>query len=375
MSQFNPLDLAVPGIASLSPYQPGMSNEELERKYGLSHSIKLASNENPLGPSETVTEFLRKGNLNLELYPDGNGTVLKDAIAELHNVNPEQITLGNGSNDVLDLVVRAFVRSGDSGVISKYAFIVYYLSLVYAQAEIRVVNDDNFGHDLTAMQQAVDETTKIILIANPNNPTGTWSNFKGILNLLNSVPKNVIVVIDEAYAEYIDTAGYESCIPYLNDYPNLVVTRTFSKIYGLAGLRVGYSLSSPEIADLMNRVRHPFNVNNLAIQAAVIAIKDTEHVERSRQMNNEQMLFLKREYQNLGLNVIDSIGNFITVEFPGVAGDLFEYLLRRGIILRPLGPYQMPEFLRISVGTPEQNEQLLDACHEFYRHSRNSPGC
>ena len=357
--------LAVPGIRQLAPYDPGLPIEEIERRYGIQNAVKLASNENPLGAPPAVVRVLQDRNHNIHRYPDGSGFELKQLIAARHDVNPDQVCLGNGSNDVLDMLARVFVSPGDSGVISKHAFIVYYLSLIYAHANIKVIDAADYGHDLVAMANAVDDNTSIIYIANPNNPTGTWSNATEMRNLLDNVPRRCIVVVDEAYAEYVTVSEYPDCASWLDDYPNLVVTRTFSKIFALAGLRIGYALSSPEISDLLNRARQPFNCNSLGLAAATVALQDSEHCDQSRKMNNEQMQVLCQGFADLELNTIDSVANFVCVELSVDAGNVHEKLLRRGVIVRPIAGYGMPNHLRVSVGIPEENERVLDEFHKL----------
>ncbi len=363
-SRFDAYSLASAGIRGLSPYDPGLPIEELGRRFGIRDAVKLASNENPLGAPERAKRLIRKHRSELHRYPDGSGHELRKAIADRHDVDMNQICLGNGSNDVLDMLARVFVRPGQKGVISKHAFIVYYLSLVYVHAEIVSVEAAGFGHDLTAMADAVDEKTKILYVANPNNPTGTWSTATQLKNLLNRVPRSCIVVVDEAYAEYVRRPEYPNCTQWLGDHPNLVVTRTFSKIFGLAGLRVGYALSSPEIADLLNRVRQPFNCNSIGLAAAAAALQDEAHCKMSRNMNDEQMSLLCQGFKALGLSTIESIGNFVCVDLGTSAAPIYETLLRRGMICRPVGGYGMPDHLRISVGLESENRRLLT---EFQR--------
>ena len=358
-NSFNPLDLVSPGLRSLKPYDPGKPLEELEREYGISDAVKVASNENPLGASPRVRKLLETNATGIHRYPDGAGHDLRQALAQRHNVDAGQICLGNGSNDVLDMLARAFVNPGQAGVISQHAFIVYYLSLIYTHAEIRVVDARNYGHDADAMTRAVDDNTAIVYFANPNNPTGTWLSAAELRRVMDHTPQSVIIVIDEAYAEYVDEPDYPDCITWLPEYPNLVVTRTFSKIFGLAGLRIGYSVSSPEICDLLNRVRQPFNCNTLSMAAAITALEDQEHCERSRCLNLDQMQFLKQGFTDLDLNVIDSVGNFICVDLDRPAAPAYERLLHLGVITRPIGGYGMPNHLRVSVGTESENIRVM----------------
>ncbi len=360
-NSFSPYDLVSSGLGNLKPYDPGKPLEELEREYGISDAVKVASNENALGASPKAVRLINTHADNIHRYPDGSGYDLKKQLAARHNVGTDQICLGNGSNDVLDLLARVFVKPGQAGVISRHAFIVYYLSLIYTHAEIRVVEAKNYGHDIEAMANAVDENTAIIFIANPNNPTGTWTHESELRQLLRKIPSEVIVVIDEAYAEYIEEPQYPDCTQWLPDYPNLVVTRTFSKIFGLAGLRIGYSVSSPEINDLMNRVRQPFNCSSLAMAAALAALEDDDHTERSRQLNCEQMQYLRNGFSRLQLETIESVGNFLCVDVNCPATPVYESLLRCGVITRPVGGYEMPNHLRVSVGTEAENARVIDA--------------
>lgn len=358
--QFDTYALANPSVRGLAPYDPGKPIEELEREFGISDAIKLASNENPLGPPPAVSEHLRSASTDLHRYPDGSGFELKRALAERHKVGLDQICLGNVSNDVLDMVARVFVREGDVGIISQHAFIVYYLSLAYVNANIRIVEAKEHGHDIAAMTEAVDERTRIIYVANPNNPTGTWSRAEELRDMLDRVSSSVIVVIDEAYAEYVNEPDYPDCISWLSEYPNLVVTRTFSKIFALAGLRVGYSVSSPDISDLMNRVRQPFNCNSLAMSCAVVALSDQSHCEKSVQLNCQQMEALSQGFADMGFETIASVANFLCVDMRAPAADTYQKLLERGCIVRPIGGYGMPNHLRISVGTASENSRLLE---------------
>lgn len=361
---FDAHQLAVPGIRQLSPYDPGLPIEEIERRYNIKDAIKLASNENPLGAPSRTVQLVQDRCSEIHRYPDGAGHDLKKAIAARHGVEMDQICLGNGSNDVLDMLARVFVGPGQNGVISEHAFVVYYLALVYAHAEVKIIDAVDYGHDLAAMGDAVDANTGIIYIANPNNPTGTWSTESELKSLLNKVAQNCIVVVDEAYAEYVIEPDYPDCSTWLDDYPNLVVTRTFSKIFGMAGLRVGYSLSSPEISDLMNRVRQPFNCGSLGLAAAAEALNDHDHVERSRKMNLEQMNVLCEGFAELGLSTIDSVANFVCVDMEQPALPIHEQLLQRGVIVRPIGGYGMPNHLRVSVGIESENQRVLS---EFER--------
>ncbi|MDM8569848.1 histidinol-phosphate transaminase, partial [Thiotrichales bacterium HSG1] len=350
------LKLAVPGVQDLQPYQPGKPIEELEREYGITNVIKLASNENPLGPSPLVLEAIKANLSELSRYPDGNGFELKQAIASKYEVEMDAITLGNGSNDILELIARAFVTPQQSVVFSAHAFAVYPLITQAIGAKMIITPAINWGHDLTAMQKAIDNDTRLVFIANPNNPTGTWVDKNSLQNFLESIPENVIVVIDEAYYEYAcKNNNYPNSLEWLKNYPNLVVTRTFSKAYGLAGLRVGYSISHPQIANLLNRVRQPFNVNNLALIAGTVALNDDKYLENSVELNRVGMIQLENALNNMNLPYIPSLGNFLAVNV-GDGNKVHDDLLTKGVITRPIGGgYGMPNHLRISIGTETEN--------------------
>ncbi len=358
--KFDAYALAAPGIRKLAPYDPGRPIEQVERQYGICGAIKVASNENPYGPSPLAQRVLDGTIDDVCRYPDGAGFALKSAIAERHGVSIDQICLGNGSNDVLDMAARVFVSPGDVGIISKHAFVVYYLSLVYARAQIKVIDALEFGHDTKKMAAAADERTKLIYIANPNNPTGTWTSADSLKALLGAIPESVIVVIDEAYSEYVDEPQYPNCIEWLSDHPNLIVTRTFSKIFGLAGLRIGYSVSSAQISDLLNRVRQPFNCNAIGMAAAIESLKDEAYCRRCRMLNTEQMRYMTDGFEQLGLKYIESAGNFICLHLGTAVEKAYEQLLYKGVITRMIGGYELPDYLRISIGTAQENQRVLE---------------
>jgi histidinol-phosphate aminotransferase len=355
------IELANPGVQRLHPYQAGKPIEELQRELGLTHIVKLASNENPMGPSPAVIEACRAELAEIIRYPDSNGFELKAALAAKLNVAPAQLTLGNGSNDLIDLIAKVFLGPDTSGIYSQYGFAIYALAIQACNARGISVPARNWGHDLQAMAAAVEEDTRLIYVANPNNPTGTAVGREELLAFLRQVPASVVVVIDEAYTEYVEDPDFPNAIELLEQFPNLVVFRTFSKAYGLAGLRVGYSVSSPQLADLLNRVRAPFNVSSVALAAAVAALGDDDYLERSRALNREGMQQLIRGCEEQGIPYIPSLGNFLTIEVGPDAGNLYQRLLREGVIVRPLAPYQMPNHLRVSIGLPEENAFFLDA--------------
>ena len=352
--------LAKPGVQKLHPYQAGKPIEELERELGIKGAVKLASNENPLGISPVARQAVEKELVNGARYPDGNGYYLKRRLAEKLLVSEAQLTLGNGSNDILELVARAFLTPEHNAVISQHAFIVYKLAVTEQQSELREVPAVDWGHDLLAMATAVDENTRVMYIANPNNPTGTWSGLAEIEQLLDTVPDTVIVVVDEAYFEYVDKMDYQSALTLLPDHPNLIVTRTFSKAYGLAALRAGYAVSHPAVANLLNRLRQPFNVNSLALAAAEAVLDDEQYLKKSVEVNHQGYAQLSAGFDGLGLHYVPSAGTFIAVEIENAA-EVYQLLLKEGVIVRPVDIYGMPGHLRISIGLFEENRRCLDA--------------
>ena len=361
------LSLAVPGVRGLRPYEPGKPLTELEREYGIKQAIKLASNENPLGPGAKALAAIRAQLDELGRYPDGNGFALKAALARKHGIVPEQITLGNGSNEVLEFAARAFVLPENEVVYSQHAFAVYPLvtQAIGARALVTPVRD--WGHDLEAMAAAISARTRLVFVANPNNPTGTWIAADALERFLERLPEHVIVVVDEAYYEYVSEAQYPDTIPWVARFPNLVVTRTFSKVHGLAGLRVGYGVSNVPMADLLNRVREPFNVNSLALAAAEAALADGQHVADSLAMNSAGMRQLIQGLDDLSLTYIPSVANFITFDVGRPAAPVYEALLRQGVIVRPIANYGMPNHLRVTVGRPQENERFLEALTKVLR--------
>lgn len=365
MSECDLFSLATKGVQSLSPYQPGKPIDELEREYGVSDIIKLASNENPLGPSAKVLAAIKNELKHLSRYPDGNAFDLKKALANKHNVNINQITIGNGSNDILEILTRAFVTPEHEIIFSQHAFAVYPIVTQAVGAKAVVIPAINWGHDLVAMQQSITDKTRVIFIANPNNPTGTWLAKDELSVFLKSVPENVLVVLDEAYFEFADyddaAKDYPNGIEWLQQYSNLIVTRTFSKAYGLAGLRVGYSVSHSDIADVLNRVRQPFNANSIALKAAEIALTDIQHLETCIKLNTKGMHQLTSSFANMDLKYIPSVANFICVDVGDDALKVYDDLLYQGVIVRPVANYEMPRYLRITIGTGQENERFIAA--------------
>lgn len=360
-------ELSLPGVRRLMPYQPGKPISELERELGITHIVKLASNENPLGASPKAIEAVRRGIADIHFYPDGGGFELKSALSRRLGVNPSQITLGNGSNDVLELAARAFLSPQCSAVFSRHAFAVYPIVTQATGAVSLIapahdgVRGPRYGHDLNAMASLIREDTRLVFIANPNNPTGTYLTAAELRDFLGKAPETAVAVVDEAYFEYVREPDYPNALEWLKEFPNLIVTRTFSKAYGLAGLRVGYAVSSGEIADLLNRVRQPFNVNCLALAAAVEALADEAHLTASVELNRAGLRQLADGFSARGLTFIPSVGNFITVDLNRPAATVYDALLREGVIVRPIANYGMPDHLRVTIGTAEQNVLFLEA--------------
>lgn len=355
-------DLAPSCIRAIAPYQPGKPISELAREMGLAEEdiVKLASNENPLGASPRALAAIENVFMDIARYPDGNGFGLKSALAERYGVAREQIVLGNGSNDVLELAARAFLTPQASAVYSQYAFAVYPLATQAVGARGIEVAARNFGHDLRAMLEALAEDSRVIFIANPNNPTGTLLAAPELVHFLEQVPPTVLVVLDEAYTEYLPDEVRPDSLSWLKRFPNLVITRTFSKAYGLAGLRVGFALAHPAVADLMSRVRQPFNVNSLAQAAAIAAMEDEAFLAQGVELNRAGMEQLTEGLARLDISQIPSYGNFVTF-CAGPAAAIYHSLLRQGVIVRPLANYGMPEHLRVSIGLEAENARFLDA--------------
>ena len=352
-------------VRQIAPYQPGKPISELARELGLNEAdiIKLASNENPLGISPKAAAAIPQAIAELSRYPDGSGYELKQALAANLCVAAECIVLGNGSNDVLEMIAAAYLRPGTKAVYSQHAFAVYPLATQARGAQGIVVPARDYGHDLTAMLAAIDSDTRVVFIANPNNPTGTFVAPDEMHAFLRRVPAEVVVVLDEAYQEYLPANLQADTIGWLGQFPNLVVTRTFSKIYGLAGLRLGYALAHFAVADLMNRVRQPFNANSIALAAAVPALGDLGFVRASRELNFRGMEMLTEGFKRLELPYIPSRGNFVTVRV-GDGAEIYQRLLRRGVIVRPVAGYGLPEFLRVTIGTDQENARFLAALEE-----------
>ena len=356
--------LARSGLQNLAPYKPGKPIEELEREIGRGDLVKLASNENPLGPPARILAAISREHRNLARYPDGGAFYLKEKLSGRLGISPEMITLGNGSNDVLEMLARAFLGPGTEAIVSKHCFVVYPLLTRSLGADLVEIETNDFQPDLVRTLEAVSEKTRMIFLANPNNPTGTWVSKKEIIYFMNNVPSSVLVVLDEAYFEYVQSEQYPNGIDLQKDYENLIVTRTFSKAYGLAGLRIGYSVSNPEIADLMNRLRQPFNVNSLSLVAAGLALDEKDFLDESISINTNGMKFLEKTFGRLDLEYICSAGNFLTVDLGQNALPIYESLLQKGVIVRPIEVYGLPNHLRVSIGLPHENERFSAALAE-----------
>ena len=349
-------------VRRIAPYVPGKPIEELAREYGLAAAtiVKLASNENPRGPSPQVRGAVAAAAAEVTRYPDGNGFELKAALAARHGIEREQIVLGNGSYDVLELAAQAFLRPGDHAIYAQHAFAVYPLAIQARGATGIEVPARDFGHDLDAMCAAITARTRVVFVANPNNPTGTWLPAAALKAFLAAVPREVLVVLDEAYDEYLDAAQRSVSVTWLTEHPNLLVSRTFSKAYGLAGLRVGYGLMDSAVSALLNRVRQPFNVNSVAQAAALAALTDTEYVAESAALNREGLRELGAGLDALGVGYVPSHGNFLLVHV-GDGAEVYVRLLRQGVIVRPVANYGLPQHLRVTVGLPPENRRFLGA--------------
>lgn len=353
-------------IKDLSPYIPGAPIEQIAREFNIEpkNIIKLASNENPLGMSPKARSAMQAAAAGLNRYPEQHNLV--QAVSKKLGVDAAQIVLGNGSNDVLDLIARTYLTTGKSAVSSEYAFAIYAIATRATGASNTVVAAKDFGHDLPAMLKAISAQTKIVWIANPNNPTGTFISPQEVYGFIKQVPQHVIIVLDEAYTEYLAPNERAESIKWVADHPNLICVRTFSKIYGLAGLRIGYGVAAPEVANLLNRVRQPFNANNLAIAAAEAALEDAEFVTQSYAANQAGMQQLKYGLDALNVKYLPAHGNFITIKISN-ANSVNNALLQRGIIVRPLAGYGMANYLRVTVGTAAENTKFLSALKEVTR--------
>lgn len=360
--------LAPEYVRAIAPYQGGKPISELAREMGLNEVdiVKLASNENPLGMSPKAQMAIDDAIAEIARYPDGNGFALRDAVSQKFKVQPNQIVFGNGSNDILELSARAFLTAGDEAIYSQHGFAVYPLVTQAVGAKGIVVPAIQYGHNLDGFLSAITPRTKMMFVANPNNPTGTLIAKPRLYAFLKQVPANILVVLDEAYDEYLSEEHKSEAIDWLSTFPNLLISRTFSKAYGLAGLRVGFGLMQAGVADILNRVRQPFNVNSLAQAAAIASLADDDFVARSYAANQAGMLQLTQGLTHLGLEFIPSYANFISVKVPNALA-VNQALLKRGVIVRPIANYEMPEYLRVSIGLYSENQRFLEALEEILK--------
>lgn len=362
----NIIDQVPDYIRSLIPYAPGKPIEEVEREYGIEGSVKLASNENPLGPSPLAVKVLQERLQQLHLYPDGDCFYLKQGLSAKLGIAPERLIFGNGSNELIELAVRTFMRPGDEAVMAHQAFVIYRLVVQAAGCSCTIVPLRDFTHDLAALARAIGPKTRILFLANPNNPTGTIYRLKEWERFLQRVSAEILLIVDEAYFEYVADSDYPDSLSYHGKERAILTLRTFSKLYGLAGLRIGYGIGDKAMIDLMHRVRQPFNVNAPAQWAALAALADREHVRRSLEVNREGMDYLKEEITKLGLEQIPSQANFILVRV-GNGQKVFDRLIRRGVIVRPMGIYDLPEYIRVTVGTKKENSRFINELNNIIK--------
>lgn len=347
-------------IEAIVPYPPGKPIEEVEREYGIKGSIKLASNENPLGPSPKAVRAVSKALNNLHRYPDGGCFYLKEKLAKHHGVKHENLIIGNGSNEIIELIVRTFLQTGEEAVMGNPSFAVYPLVVPAAGGKNILVPLKDLTHDLDAMFDAITEKTKLVFIANPNNPTGTMVAGKQLDAFVEKIPAHIIVVLDEAYYEFVTSRDFPDSMDYLNSGRNVVILRTFSKIYGLAGLRIGYGIAPERLNLYMNKVRQPFNVNSLAQIAAMAALDDDGHLKRSQKNNKDGLEYLFKELKEMGLECVPTQANFFLVRV-GNGKEVYEGVLKQGVIVRPMASYGMGEYIRVTVGLPEENKRFINA--------------
>lgn len=360
------VELANKSIRTLQPYQPGKPIEEVQRELGIKDVIKLASNENPLGASPKALSAIQSFLTKTALYPDASGHDLKAKLAALWQLDPLQFTLGAGSEALFTLVGHAFVRPGEDVLISQYGFATFAIATHIFQGNIITIPAKNWGHDLEATLAAVTPNTRLIFLANPNNPTAAWHTHASLVNFFNQLPSHVLVVLDEAYAEFmVDEPDYPDSKQLLKYYPNIIITRTFSKLHGLAGLRIGYAVSHPDIADMLNRTKLPFNVSSLAMVGALAALDDHKFIAATLDLNRQGMQYLRREFEKMGLSYLPPAGNFLTVHMQKAAQPIYQALLEQGIIVRPLAGYGLPEFLRISIGTMDENQKIIEGLQKI----------
>ncbi len=350
-----------PFIEDLIPYVPGKPVEELERELGVSGAIKIASNENPLGPSPLALKAMGESLGETHRYPDGDAFYLKQKLADKLGIKEETLIIGNGSNDVLDIAARTFMQAGDEAVMGEYAFIVYPISTQAVGAKAVISPMPDYTHDLKDMHSRITEKTKIVFIANPNNPTGTMVKRDEVQWFLDKVPEDILVVIDEAYFEYVDDPEYPDTLRYHDMGKSILTVRTFSKIYGLAGIRLGYGIAHEKLVSQMHRVRHPFNVSSVAQTAGIAALDDVEHIQRSKELNREGLEYLRKELSELGIKFAPTFTNFILIDLEVGPMPIYNALLREGVIVRPVAGYGLKTHLRVTIGLKDENVKFIDA--------------
>ena len=352
-----------PGIESINPYEPGKSIEEVMEKYNLKEIVKLASNENSLGPSPKVLKVINNFK-DIHLYPDGDGIRLKSKISEIESINSDQIILGNGSNEILEIISQTFLSPNTESIFSKHAFVVYKLASKVRGSKFHEVNAHQWGHDLNGFLEKINDKTRLIFIANPNNPTGTYLSHENTLEFLNRVPKKVLVVIDLAYFEYVTAADYIKTHEILDKFPNVIFTKSFSKIHGLSALRIGYGFGNETLIEIMNRVRQPFNVNSVAQKAAIESLSDQEYLKESINQNTKERLYLYKSLESMSVDYIPSQGNFICIDTKSSGKEIFESLMKKGVIVRPIDLYEMPTHIRVTIGNRTENNIFLEKFNE-----------
>ena len=356
--------LVRPSVRGLHPYEPGKPVEEVQRELNLRNVIKMASNENPLGSSPLAVKAVKSGLGKLHFYPDGSGYYLRKKLSAFLDVGEDSIILGNGSDEIIQIIAETFLNEGEEVVISDPSFVIYRMAVRIMNGNCRLVKLKNYQYDMAAMTDAAGNKTKLIFIANPNNPTGTMVSGDEIKSFLEKVPEEVIVIFDEAYFEYIERDDFPETIDYIKNGKTVICLRTFSKIYGLAGLRIGYGIACPEIITEMNRVRHPFNSNSIAQIAAAAALDDEEHVRKSREVNSTGRVFLYRELDRRDISYIPSEANFILIKV-GDGSNVVEALLRKGIIVRGMDGYNLPDFIRLTIGIEKENRRFIEELDEI----------
>lgn len=370
MTDFN--QLTRQALNGIKPYVPGKPIEEVQREYGLTDIIKLASNENPLGPAPKAVEAVQKGLVNAHIYPDGSCYQLRQALAAFQGLDAGCFIVGNGSDEIIKLLAEAFINEGDEAIMGQPSFSEYDFAVTLMGGKmVKVPVKEDFALDLDAMAGAINERTKLIFLCNPNNPTGAIVTGKEIEAFLDRVPGNIVVVFDEAYFEYVEDPEYRSGLEFLKaGRPNVMVLRTFSKIYGLAGLRIGYGMAQPELIQWVNRAREPFNVNSLAQWGARAALEDTEFIAKSRRVNNQGKEYLYRAFQDRGIKYIPTHTNFIFADVGVDSKALFTAMLKKGVIIRTGDIFGYPTFIRVTIGTPEENRRFIEVLDETLKELR-----